>query len=70
MEQKKLDRINELAAKAKHGELCDEEKAEREQLRAEYRASVLANLNLSLENCYILDEKGNKIPVKRKNDEK
>lgn len=66
MEQKKLDRINELAAKAKRTALSDSEKAEREQLRAEYRASILANLNLSLENCYILDENGCKTKVKKK----
>ena len=66
MEQKKLDRINELAAKAKTIGLTEAETAEREQLRNEYRASVLGNLNMTLDNCYILDENGNKVPVKRK----
>ncbi|MBQ7132423.1 MAG: DUF896 domain-containing protein [Oscillospiraceae bacterium] len=68
MEQKKLDRINELAAKAKTIGLTDEEIAERQQLRNEYRASIISNLNSSLDNCYVLDDNGNKVPVKRRND--
>lgn len=68
MEQKKLDRINELARKAKIAPLSEEELKERDALRAEYRASVLGNLSASLDNCYIVDDKGNKTPVKKKFD--
>lgn len=38
MEKSKIDRINELGRLAKERELTDEEKAEREALRAEYIA--------------------------------
>ena len=40
MEQKKIDRINELAKLAKERELTDEEKVERAALRQEYVNSV------------------------------
>ena len=36
MEKSKIDRINELGRLAKERELTEEEKAEREALRAEY----------------------------------
>ncbi len=44
MEKVKIDRINELARLAKSRELTDEEKAEREALRAEYIAEVRRQL--------------------------
>ena len=44
MEQKKIDRINELAKLAKERELTDEEKVERAALRQEYVNSVLGDL--------------------------
>ena len=60
MEQKKIDRINELAHLAKARELTEEELAERAVLRAEYIADFRrATINV-LENTYIVDEKGNK----------
>ena len=43
MEQKKIDRINELAKLAKERELTDEEKVERAALRQEYVNSVLGD---------------------------
>lgn len=61
MDQKKIDRINELAHKAKTSEgLTDEEKVERAQLRQEYINSVLGSLRAELDNTYIVDEHGNK----------
>lgn len=60
MEQKKIDRINELARKAKLGELTDEEKVERAALRQEYVNAVVGDLRSQLENTYVMDEKGNK----------
>ena len=44
MEQIKIDRINELARIAKERELTEEEKEEREALRAEYIAEVRRQL--------------------------
>ena len=40
MEKEKIDRINELGRLAKERELTEEEKTEREALRAEYIAEV------------------------------
>lgn len=58
MEQKKIDRINELAKKAKAQGLTLEETAERDALRKEYIAAVKRNLVAQLDNTYIVDEKG------------
>ncbi len=66
MDQKKIDRINELARKAKVQELTPEELEERAQLRAEYIASYKRNLVASLESIRIVDDKGNKTPLKKK----
>lgn len=66
MEQKKIDRINELARLAKTRELTAEEQAERQVLRREYIDAFKASLVGTLENTYIVDEKGNKKKVERK----
>ncbi|MBQ9165410.1 MAG: DUF896 domain-containing protein [Oscillospiraceae bacterium] len=66
MEQKKIDRINELARKAKSVGLTPEEIAERDVLRREYIDSVKASLVGQLENTYVVDEKGNKRPFRKK----
>jgi uncharacterized protein YnzC (UPF0291/DUF896 family) len=60
MEKAKIDRINELARKAKAEGLTPEENAERAQLRQEYVDAVRADLVAQLENTYLVDEKGNK----------
>jgi uncharacterized protein YnzC (UPF0291/DUF896 family) len=44
MDQKKLDRINELARKSKVEELTDEEKKEQKALREEYLKYVRQTL--------------------------
>ncbi len=68
MTQEKIDRINELARKSKTPEgLTQEEKDEQAILRNEYINSVKANLISQLENTYIVDDKGNKKRVERKN---
>ena len=67
MDQKKIDRINELARKAKVQELTPEEIEERTQLRNEYIAAYKRNLVASLENIRVVDDKGNKSPLKKKN---
>ncbi len=66
MEQKKIDRINELAHLAKERELTEAELAERSALRAEYIADFRrATINV-LENTYIQtpDGKKHKLPKK------
>ena len=67
MEQKKIDRINELARKAKAEGLTEEEIKERDILRREYIDSYKASLVSQLENTYIVDDKGNKTKVTTKN---
>lgn len=66
MEQKKIDRINELARKAKTVGLTDEELAERDVLRREYIDSYKASLIGQLENTYIVQPDGTKKKVTRK----
>ena len=69
MDQKQIDRINELARKAKSPEgLTEWDVAERAALRREYIDSVLGSLEGHLENTYIVDEKGNKKKLKKKGD--
>lgn len=70
MEQKKIDRINELAKKMKAEGLTEEEKAEQAVLRREYIDSFKRSLTGQLDNMYIVDEKGNKTKVERKSDKK
>ena len=60
-----IARINELARKAKTVGLTPEELTERDKLRRIYIDSVKANLTGQLDNTYIVDEKGNKIPLKK-----
>ncbi len=60
MDQKKIDRINELARKSKAEGLTEAEKAEQTELRNEYRASVTGILMQQLENTYIMTPDGKK----------
>ena len=60
-----IARINELARKAKTVGLTPEELTERDKLRRIYIDSVKANLTCQLDNTYIVDEKGNKKPLKK-----
>ena len=67
MDQKQIDRINELARKAKSPEgLTEWEEAERAALRREYVDSVLGSLRGQLDNTYIVDEKGQKRKLKKR----
>ncbi len=67
MDQKKIDRINELARKARAEGLTEEETAERAALRREYIDSVVGNLTAQLDNTYVVDPKGNKTKLGKKN---
>ena len=55
-----IDRINELARKAKTVGLTPEENEERAVLRRAYIDSVVGDLRQQLDNTYIVDSKGNK----------
>lgn len=63
MDQKKIDRINELAKKSKNEGLTEAEKAEQTLLRNEYRRAVTGNLAAQLDNTYILTPDGKKHKV-------
>ena len=66
MDQKQIDRINELARKAKTPEGLTE--WEQAALRREYIDSVLGNLKSQLDHTYVVDEQGNKRKLKQKED--
>lgn len=61
-----IARINELAKKAKAEGLTPEETEERDRLRRIYIDSVKANLTTQLDNTYLVDEKGNKRKLNKK----
>ena len=66
MEQKKLDRINELTAISRSRDLTEEEKAERETLRAEYISDWRRSTIQVLENTYIQTPDGVKHRLPRR----
>ncbi|MGN0531896.1 MAG: DUF896 domain-containing protein [Eubacterium sp.] len=68
MEQKKIDRINELARKSRSDEgLTLSEKQEQAVLRREYIDSFKASLVGQLENTYIVRPDGTKEKLEKKN---
>ena len=66
MEQKKIDRINELARLAKQRELTEEEQAERAQLRQEYVAAFRGNLEAQLKSITIQYPDGSRKKLEKK----
>lgn len=60
MKKEDIDRINELARKARTVGLTPEENEERAVLRRAYINSVVGDLRQQLDNTYIVDSKGNK----------
>ena len=68
IEQWKKDRISELTRISRERELTAEEQTERQALREEYLASWRESVVGTLENTYLVDEKGNKtkLPKKKK----
>ena len=65
-ESARLKRINELAHKAKSEGLTETEKAEQAKLRTEYLIDFRKRVRAQIENIEIVDEKGNRTPIKRK----
>lgn len=64
IDQKKIDRINELARRSKETGLTEEEKKEQAQLRAEYVAAFKASLTGQLNNTVILRPDGTREKLK------
>ncbi|HHW95212.1 MAG TPA: DUF896 domain-containing protein [Mogibacterium sp.] len=56
MEKEKINRINELAHKAKGKGLTQEEKIEQAKLREEFLAEIRADVRASLESIEIVDD--------------
>lgn len=67
MEKSRIDRLNELAKKAKTGTLSDSETAEREKLRKEYIEAFRSNLKATLDNTVIIDKNGNRRSLRKDN---
>ena len=61
-----IERINELAKKSREVGLTEEEKLEQKKLRDEYIAAFRGNLKQTLDQTYIMDEKGNKTKLQKK----
>jgi uncharacterized protein YnzC (UPF0291/DUF896 family) len=61
-----VDRINELARKSKTVGLTETEKNEQQLLRKAYIESFRSNMSQTLEQVYIVDEKGNKTKLEQK----
>lgn len=66
MEQKKIDRINELSRLARERELTEAEQQERSALRAEYIADFRRATIDVLENTYIVTPDGKKHKLEKK----
>lgn len=66
MEQSKIDRINELARKAKAEGLTEEEIIERQKLRLEYIEAFRNNMTNILDNTYIQTPDGKKTKLHNK----
>ena len=67
MDQKQIDRINELSRKAKTPEgLTEWERMEQAALRREYIDSVLGSLRGQLDHTYLVDEQGHKRKLRKK----
>lgn len=64
METAKLQRINELAHKAKTAALTPEELAERDILRKEYIAEWRAGVKAQLDNTMVVAPDGSRRPLK------
>lgn len=70
MKQAQIDRINELARKAKSPEgLTPEEEAERAVLRRAYIDAVVGNLKGQLDKTYIVDEAGRRRKLSARDEE-
>ncbi len=58
MDQKTIDRINELARKSKSAGLSQEEKEEQARLRQEYIAAIRGNLRAHLDQIDVQEQDG------------
>jgi len=66
MEQTKIERLNQLAQKAKAEGLTEAELAERDQLRKQYTAAFRGNLEAQLENIIVVKPDGSQEKLAKK----
>lgn len=67
MDEKKIQRINELARRVKAGETqSQEEQDERAALRREYIDSVRANLTAQLDSTWVVEPDGTRHRLPKK----
>ena len=66
MEQKKIDRINELARLARERELTPEEAEERAALRMEYVKAFRESLRAQLDDITVVEKDGTSHPLGRR----
>lgn len=67
MEKNRIERLNELAKKAKAGSLTSSELSERDLLRKEYIEAFRSNLKATLDNTVIVDSDGNRRSLRKDN---
>lgn len=68
MNQKSIDRINELARKAKTVGLTEQEQTEQQLLRAEYIKAYRESLRQTLDSMVIKEPDGSMRPLKKKDE--
>lgn len=66
MTEELIKRINELAKKSRNEGLSDEEKNEQQALRAQYIQEFRQGVKNTLNNVYVVNEKGEEEKLKRK----
>lgn len=66
MDQKKVDRINELSRKSKAQGLTEAEKMEQQLLRAEYIEAYRQSLRTQLDSIVVKDENGKLRKLKKR----
>ena len=66
MEKEKLERISHLSRKERTIGLDEEVKKEKTALRRDYLEAIRKSLVGTLENTYVVDEKGNKRKIHRR----
>ncbi|MCZ0704491.1 uncharacterized protein YnzC (UPF0291/DUF896 family) [Natronobacillus azotifigens] len=64
----KLNRINQLAKKAKEGGLTEEEKVEQQQLRQEYLKNVRSSFKNQFKGMKVIDPNGKDVTPQKVKD--
>lgn len=68
LSKEKLNRINQLAKKAKSEGLTNEEKQEQQQLREEYLQNIRKSFSGTIENMKVIDPNGDDVTPQKVKD--